>query len=1019
MATINRRCPWCQVEYYDVFKHARLEHVDEEDILQKTKDLGGVLCGCGKMYANKRGLSVHHSRFKCKSTDTDTNPRTDQGHDQGEANTQGSTERITREAWNATQQSARQDTHELFENEGIICEVLSEEKDREGPSSGQAQDLNPNAALLSGEQTTNNDQAQEGANTITSQGETPLCTNTIYTYTQLTSLSDETIVDIVAGLPKPMTRTSSRIDKDFGWTVKRLSKEYLRRPGRESLLPILLLPSVGLAPEATMKKVGVQRKRLREYPNPHLLVPGKQVRSKRGDGLTEEIPLARRQKEAVKLIQMGKVGRAQRALTQAGTIAPICAETLSALQDLHPDGQSTPFKNNGTRGPKVLRGTVLKAIGSFKIDSAGGLLGWNVPLLRQAAKIPEFVEALAMLSNRIANNTAECRQILTTSCLTPLKKVSGGIRPIAVGDLIYRTAMKSILKVGRQEGDLADIQLGVGSKGGVEPVIHMVRLAAEEDQIEGVGLFDFRNAFNNVDRVTMAKAVRKYNKPMYKTFKWAYDKPSIILVRGGEESHKLLSKQGVRQGDPLGPYGFSLAIRPVVEKLEETTDARMLFYLDDLTATCPTRGSYDAIAEELQKWRGQGLDLNLDKSEFVPLNQIQSVGIDLLGSHVGSRSSTRDFLKKRIAGLKEHVEALNGLPIQHAFCLLRLSTSREIAHLARTTPPEWVEDLWLSHDEIIWSELSRMRNYRSSEDTTGRMLTFLPIRRGGFGLPSMEAHSKPAWEAATETSEAILRGETELEDIEPQRSRSLEIYDQQVEDLRARLSAKEKSLYIEQCSVGGSAWVSIIPEEKNLRIADNVFVRAMRSRSMVNVSCGKETCPACFITADSSHHERCAQSGTNRLLRHESIKHVLAEALREAGSIVEVEPMVNAEGAIFRLDLRVEGKHAVLGDVNFVDVSLVSCKPVENATWSEAASNVWGQLEARYKTKMTKYERKLEYLLLPFVMSTGGLFHPGTWSWLTHMEATGVNTKRMLRRISVALMNWKYRAYGKCVSLTL
>jgi len=55
----------------------------------------------------------------------------------------------------------------------------------------------------------------------------------------------------------------------------------------------------------------------------------------------------------------------------------------------------------------------------------------------------------------------------------------GGIRPIAVGDLIYRVCSKALLKHVLWPDFLLPNQLGVGSKGGIEPIARAVQLALD------------------------------------------------------------------------------------------------------------------------------------------------------------------------------------------------------------------------------------------------------------------------------------------------------------------------------------------------------------------------------------------------------------------------------------------------------------------------------------------------------------------------------------------------------------
>ncbi|GJR95067.1 hypothetical protein Tco_0267241 [Tanacetum coccineum] len=89
--------------------------------------------------------------------------------------------------------------------------------------------------------------------------------------------------------------------------------------------------------------------------------------------------------------------------------------------------------------------------------------------------------------------------------LTPLFKPGGGIRPIAVGNVLRRLVSKvSVVMIDHSlDGYLVDLQFGAGVSGVGEAILHDVNRLIE-DRVDDVGLLmllvDFENAFNLVDR---------------------------------------------------------------------------------------------------------------------------------------------------------------------------------------------------------------------------------------------------------------------------------------------------------------------------------------------------------------------------------------------------------------------------------------------------------------------------------------------------------------------------------------
>ena len=121
-------------------------------------------------------------------------------------------------------------------------------------------------------------------------------------------------------------------------------------------------------------------------------------------------------------------------------------------------------------------------------------------------------------------------------------------------------------------------------------------------------------------------------------------------------SSTIYSCCGVQQGDPLGPFGFALALHPIIEKVREKVPGLLInaWYLDDGTlcgSPCDLRKALDIIEEDRS---ARGLHLNRAKSLlFVPAGASMSLsslpseipimreGFDLLGPWV-------NFTPKRV-----------------------------------------------------------------------------------------------------------------------------------------------------------------------------------------------------------------------------------------------------------------------------------------------------------------------------------------------------------------------------------
>ena len=195
------------------------------------------------------------------------------------------------------------------------------------------------------------------------------------------------------------------------------------------------------------------------------------------------------------------------------------------------------------------------------------------------------------LAKSISRGEAPGQRFLCASRLTPLNKPDqGGIRPIACGELFLRVCVRYILREWGIEDSLLPCQMGVGTKGGVEPICEYVQQrldGVQEGDTTTMYSLDSINAFNTMSREAIARAVRTYAPKFFKMAKWIYNSTAPLVVGRGEQQTVLESAEGVRQGDPLGPFLFSLGLRPLLEKLKanvcaEDETAVVLAYLDDI-----------------------------------------------------------------------------------------------------------------------------------------------------------------------------------------------------------------------------------------------------------------------------------------------------------------------------------------------------------------------------------------------------------------------------------------------------
>jgi hypothetical protein len=329
----------------------------------------------------------------------------------------------------------------------------------------------------------------------------------------------------LAHLPTAFNPLSAATAASFCSAAARLAESFLSNPSDDALLDFLALPKVGLVP--ALKRGRGIRERFERYPRvdwPEPEAREDRGRSGRGPSVTKQV-------------EMGRLGSAARILLGKSAVATVTESVVESLRAKYPAGPPLPFGT--TAGPRngeiPPEDTLLAAFKSFKPDTAPGISGWTHHLLAVPLRYPVVLKALHTLTGLIAAGTAPGQSMLCSSRLTALLKPGGGYRPIAMGELVYRLCTKAILRHSFRLDFLLPFQFGVGTEGGVEPVIRVAQRALDDSLCQFFTHFtslDFSNAFNTMDRREIASGLRRFAPSLYRAGRWAYGTPSdLVFVR--------------------------------------------------------------------------------------------------------------------------------------------------------------------------------------------------------------------------------------------------------------------------------------------------------------------------------------------------------------------------------------------------------------------------------------------------------------------------------------------------------
>jgi hypothetical protein len=776
-----------------------------------------------------------------------------------------------------------------------------------------------------------------------------------------------------------------------------LFREAVRRTGallnrenfsERALLLLMLLPRACLAKWAGKNWRSKAKVLLRAYP----YLP-ENLADEVVSGITSaftRVPRSADQShlEAVKRhIEDGSLGKGARALLNGGLVE-VTDDVVIELRRLHPEAEGEdrqPFV--GTAPPVNMlsfhSSQLASIIQGLDSSSAPGPSGWTFAMIKLLTEGPEFFPIYGMIIELIRGELS-LRDWFTSARLIPLAKSSesgGGVRPIAVGEAFTRIAanfaLERLVKRDLEGGKILDKgQFGVCSKGGVEPLLWWLNDAAVKHQ--GVLSLDFKNAFNTVSRRHMAEMVREKTPHLWRLGKFLYGEASSIFVLDANgKVVTVKSECGVKQGDPLGPLFFSLAIQPIIAELRQWTadPSGACAYLDDGFI----RGLSSVQAEEvLDGLEGisvrVGLSLNRAKCRFVPGEELHESGFKTLGSFAGGPASEDNggarLVEEAAARLEQRILIMRQLPLQHQLLLLRKCFYPQLNHLLRSLPPAVSGPGASRFDKALTSALEDMLGVPCLGDTQSGIMR-LPAAMGGLGLVSQARarfgaagsslilsnnvlrargsalsdtllHSEGLVEALAQCADSLelpvstLLSKGGVSTMHLQQRCAVWVHEQAWREIFDGLGTMgergemQRKALAENGGRAGRAWLEHCPTEKGLTLTDEQtrygLCKSLLLRFKPRSQCGK--CKLCGLEDSLWHHLACWELRPLLRYRHDAVRTAVAGALRQVAPGEDIREEVTDGSRVH--DILLDG---LQGEVLDVGITAVFLQRYGNTTW--------------------------------------------------------------------------------------
>lgn len=749
---------------------------------------------------------------------------------------------------------------------------------------------------------------------------------------------------------------------------------------------------------------------------------------------------------AKSLAALGQYGKAVTALVPS-TRSPVDSKTFAALQAKH---YSAPPVET-----KLVESQQLSVVHSFPSGSSPGPMGLRAEHLKCCIKSPlqtEFLETLTKFVDALIAGKVNLAlsPFLAGAHLSALDKKQGGIRPLACGNTLRRLVSKCLCFVSKEKirKVLAPHQVGVSVPGGAEVITHEAKnirellLSSDNYKDHGYLKIDFENAFNRLSRQAIYEELTKEFQELLPYFNWCYANHTSLYFG----KFKVSSEVGVQQGDPVGPFFFSLVLRKLINRIQDKFPCLNLnrWYLDDGNLA----GDFKSLSQvlELIDIEGPPLGLFLNRSkcqvygfrsqpppELFPGLEIGTTSnFDTLGAPIGDTDHCRNFVELKLQKVYEVFDLLEKIDhTQIAFTLLRSCCSfGKIVFFLRTIPSSMITSTCIEFDKRVLTCFEKILSL-SLDDSSINQVS-LPLSKGGIGLRSARAHAAACYIASTWSAKNYSSLDLNIEEkcIDDFNSRVSVPIDSNSKPLRQKeLSSKIDEVFLEKLmsstsrytkarmkSILGpsaSSWLSVIPSPK-MSFSNRQFQIAMKLHLGCPVYPETSKCKCNAPLDRYGLHSLTCKSKGDIIARHNAVRNVIYNYCKAAGLTAKLEKAnILGDHTDKRRPADVFIYNFSLNSDHCLDIAITS--PLQQK-YINSASNTEGYAASDYyKLKRSKYAEAVEAenkVFQPIILETFGRIAEESLSCLTriaNIKADRCSTSRsdaiheLFQQISVAL----------------
>ena len=596
---------------------------------------------------------------------------------------------------------------------------------------------------------------------------------------------------------------------------------------------------------------------------------------------------------------------------------------------------------------------------------------------------------------------------------------------------------------------MGNLQVGAGQQAGCEAAVHAMREIYEDPECEAVLLVDATNAFNTLNREATIHNIKIKCPSFAKYVENTYKEPAQLIIsdKNDNRCESIMSAEGTTQGDPIASPSYGVGLLMLQSKIShEKTEVKHVAYADDIAGA----GKIKKVKTwwELIEEHGppQGYHPNAKKSVLIVKPdhyheaketfkntqiKITKEGDRYLGSVIGTTDYRKKYVEDRVSEWVAEIERLaeiaNTQP-HAAYTAFTFGMKHRWNFIMRTVPDigDQLRPLETAISQTLIPALANglVPTYRE------RAIIALPPRLGGMGIPNPVGmatieHQNSKKLTASLTQFIVAQDERGEVDQAEQLKTRMEI--SKARELKQKKDLDHIKLNIPPGNdrnnmkrrlemaqeVGASNWLTALPiRAKGFSLNRQEFGDALALRYGWQIDGLPQRCH-CGLPFDTNHAMTC-KTGGFVCNRHDEVRDITAQMLREVCHDVRVEPpLIPTNGHVFELSSANAADDAKLdvsargfwrrGQQAFLDVRIFNPMALTNVELPLPRAHI--QNEQDKKRRYDERVREVEQgTFTPLVFTTSGGMAPQAATFYAHLAQQLSEKKKQPKSCVVAWM---------------